>query len=55
MELPPRIQAICWAQFWAWIGMETSSTETEHELTCHRMVPLPLLQHDMGRRNLLPL
>ncbi|KAJ5711641.1 hypothetical protein N7488_005797 [Penicillium malachiteum] len=20
MELPPRIQAICWAQFWAWIG-----------------------------------
>ncbi|KUM61837.1 hypothetical protein ACN42_g5270 [Penicillium freii] len=19
-ELPPRIQAICWAQFWAWIG-----------------------------------
>lgn len=20
-ELPPRIQAICWAQFWAWIGM----------------------------------
>lgn len=21
MELPPRIQAICWAQFWAWIGM----------------------------------
>ena len=21
-ELPPRIQAICWAQFWAWIGMK---------------------------------
>lgn len=21
MDLPPRIQAICWAQFWAWIGM----------------------------------
>ncbi|KAI9376308.1 hypothetical protein BJX61DRAFT_530994 [Aspergillus egyptiacus] len=20
MDLPPRIQAICWAQFWAWIG-----------------------------------
>ena len=20
MNLPPRIQAICWAQFWAWIG-----------------------------------
>ncbi|KFY19004.1 hypothetical protein V493_08203 [Pseudogymnoascus sp. VKM F-4281 (FW-2241)] len=20
MHLPPRIQAICWAQFWAWIG-----------------------------------
>lgn len=20
MELPPRIQAICWVQFWAWIG-----------------------------------
>ncbi|KAJ5220284.1 hypothetical protein N7468_009488 [Penicillium chermesinum] len=20
LELPPRIQAICWAQFWAWIG-----------------------------------
>lgn len=20
MELPPRIQAICWAQFWSWIG-----------------------------------
>jgi solute carrier family 45 protein 1/2/4 len=21
MDLPPRIQAICWAQFWAWIGI----------------------------------
>lgn len=21
LDLPPRIQAICWAQFWAWIGM----------------------------------
>lgn len=20
MQLPPRIQAICWAQFWSWIG-----------------------------------
>lgn len=20
LNLPPRIQAICWAQFWIWIG-----------------------------------
>jgi hypothetical protein len=25
-ELPPRIQAICWAQFWAWIGMKFPAT-----------------------------
>lgn len=25
MELPPRIQAICWAQFWAWIGTNSST------------------------------
>jgi solute carrier family 45 protein 1/2/4 len=24
MDLPPRIQAICWAQFWAWIGKVNS-------------------------------
>jgi solute carrier family 45 protein 1/2/4 len=21
LHLPPRIQAICWAQFWSWIGL----------------------------------
>lgn len=31
-HLPDRIQAICWVQFWAWIGT--------HDLSKNRVVPL---------------
>lgn len=30
LDLPPRIQAICWAQFWAWIGMIDDELLTWH-------------------------
>ena len=30
MDLPDRIQAICWVQFWAWIGMRTFSESVEN-------------------------
>jgi hypothetical protein len=56
MNLPERIQAICWVQFWAWIGRPQSSARLiTISLTEIRLVSVPLLQHDMGRRSLLPL
>ena len=55
-NLPDRIQAICWVQFWAWIGAELRfDFEFLLMLICTRLVPFPLLQQHMGRRSLLPL
>ena len=33
MHLPDRIQAICWIQFWAWIGIDSSTMFTQRLLT----------------------
>lgn len=56
LNLPPRIQAICWAQFWAWIGTTPGSSPNFRKLlTVHRLVSLPVLQHHMGRRDLFPI
>jgi hypothetical protein len=49
MDLPPRIQAICWAQFWAWIGKilpdEAIVSGSNHS---SRVVPFPFLQYYLG-------
>ena len=55
MHLPDRIQAICWIQFWAWIGIDTPTTSTSTSANPPRLVSLPLLRHHLGRRSLLPL
>lgn len=62
-NLPPRVRAICWAHFWSWIG--EALTLPSHrlslprrrgsQLTGPRLVPLQLLRHHLGRRDLLPL
>ena len=44
MHLPDRIQAICWVQFWAWIGMRLPSKSVEiRKINDNRLVPLPVL------------
>lgn len=44
MHLPDRIQAICWVQFWAWIGMRLLSKSVEIcKINGNRLVPLPVL------------
>ena len=55
VDLPRGIQAICAVQFWAWIGMFGGVERRSGELTLYRLVPLPLLQHHLGRRSLSPL
>lgn len=49
MHLPNRIQAICWVQFWAWIGTDPKQRYWEHETERYRVVSLPVLWHDVGR------
>ena len=44
MHLPDRIQAICWVQFWAWIGTTFLSKDIEsRKINAYRVVPLPVL------------
>ena len=44
MHLPDRIQAICWVQFWAWIGTRLPSKSVEiRKINDNRLVPLPVL------------
>lgn len=54
-SLPRRIAAICWVQFWCWIG-ECSSVcvlfVDRAYLTASRLVPFPVLQHYMDWRDL---
>jgi MFS family permease len=52
VDLPRGIQAICAVQFWAWIGTFGCVALADRELTAHRLVPLPLLQHHVGWRDL---
>ncbi len=57
ITLPRRIQAICWVQFWSWIGVLTCGTPSVpyQSLTSNRLVPLHVLQHDLGWGDLFPL
>ena len=59
MHLPDRIQAICWVQFWAWIGKKIHHFDltflTNSMTYIDRLVPIPLLLHHLGWRSLLPL
>lgn len=49
LELPPRIQAICWAQFWAWIGESFHIDLAQISLADKtRMVSVSLLQYHLG-------
>lgn len=49
MDLPPRIQAICWAQFWAWIGKDILvKTLVQPSLIYTRLVSVPFLQYHLG-------
>lgn len=55
MDLPPRIQSICWVQFWSWIGAYILFSIMKLKLMFGRLVSIPLLQHNMGRRDIFPL
>ena len=57
MNLPDRIQSICWVQFWAWIGKVPSLKTLFHSqrLQMSRLVPLSLLWLYLGRRGLFSL
>ena len=48
-SLPRGIAAICFVQFWAWIGEWVGTMSTLYMLTCTtRVVPVSLLQHYLG-------
>ena len=49
MHLPDRIEAICWVQFWAWIGRKLTSFATNSRTYIDRLVPFPLLLYHLGR------
>ena len=48
MHLPDRIQAICWVQFWAWIGNLLPFLSTSSGTHFDRLVPFPLLLYHLG-------
>lgn len=52
MNLPRGIAAICYVQFWAWIGRCCRANLSNKANHVSRMVPLSFLQHHLGRRNL---
>lgn len=54
MNLPKGIAAICYVQFWAWIGESTRFIQVMVLMMCARMVPVPILQHHLGWRDLPP-
>lgn len=43
MHLPDRIQAICWVQFWAWIGIHLHLYPPGSLLIVPRLVPFSIL------------
>jgi solute carrier family 45 protein 1/2/4 len=50
VDMPRGIAAICYVQFWAWIGGSITAILLQWcILTSSRMVPFSILQHYMGR------